>query len=227
MEYLNRELIARRLDAKHMSTTRQKRAARRGSSATKALATTPRALRLREQGTIRALPPDDRWGVQFARLLREALGPNDYWDELVFRDWSHTEAQLVSIRSSAETRRDPLRGTVAGFLAIDVSYNRPALGFAEEGAADDWSEAGCGTRNERIRFMPLDEIRGVLTGGDGPVPRFTAFPAWSHSAHAVGMPHLAHQGHISVYHDDFNTSYPAVAVVALAIREHYRRVRSV
>jgi hypothetical protein len=210
-----------------MSTARKKRAARRGSSATKAPAITPRALRLREQGTIRALPRDDRWGVQFVRLLREALGPNDYWDELGFMDWSHTELQLVSIRSRVETRRAPLRGTVAGFLSIDVSYNSPALGFAEEGAANDWSEAGCGTRNERIRFMPLAEIRGVLTGSDESIPRFTAFPAWSHAAHAVAMPHLTHQGHMSVYHDDFNTSYPAVAVVALAIREHYRRVRSV
>ena len=201
--------------------------------------TVHRALRLREETGSRVIPlrsgsPDLTWGPVFVTLLRGLLGSQPFWDDLFITDASNSDEQIVIIESWHDMN-GPLRGTTVGRLYITVLCNHPCCGFSEDPhhtRVDDWSAACWTVRGCRITLRPPAEFGHFVL----PLPRtaegiaahwphwprtqrFARFAAWSHGVYK----RLAPTEHLAVYHDDYSISVPAVEVVAMAIREHYRR----
>jgi hypothetical protein len=198
--------------------------------------TVHRALRLREETASRVIPlrsgsPDMTWGPVFATLLQGLLGSQPFWADLIIFDGSNTDEQVVVI----ESRNDlcsTLRGTTVGRLYIHVLFNHPCHGFSEDWhptRVNDWSAACWTTRGCRITLRPLAEFTHFVSAqprtaeevaANWPrTQRFTRFSAWSHGVYK----RLAPTEHLAVYHDDYSSSDTVVEVVAMAIREHYRR----
>jgi hypothetical protein len=194
------------------------------------------ALKKREQCSIPRVinSPSLCWCTLLKRLLREKLGPcwgdmfDENWNKLVISDESNTKLQRITIMSklkktsaAAHSRLD-----AEGRLKIVLSYNHPQYGFLEApcpAGISDWSKDRCKNREARITLIPMDgcqDLVGFVPPHPNPLAerRFLAFPQWNHAAYRTLGPS---PGRLDVYHDDYNTSYPVVWIVAEAMRRFF------
>jgi hypothetical protein len=170
-----------------------------------------RALRVREQTGGHGFAVE--WGAVFVDLLRRALGAEPFWSDLKFYDRTREEDQLVYIGSSSDRRP-------YGKLTIEVLHDHPCFGFsADPDSADDWTRQVRRNRACRVRIRPRQMLEPHLDQPEGTrISRFARFNRWTHAAFVDMCPYPC----LAVYHDDYNTSYPVLGIVELAIREYYR-----
>ena len=166
-----------------------------------------RALRVREQTGGHGFAVE--WGAVFVDLLQRALGAEPFWSDLRFHDRTREEAQLVYIGSSSDRRP-------YGKLTIEVLHDHPLTGWSGE---IDWTRQVRRNRACRVRIRPRQMLEPHLhEPEDTRISRFARFNRWTHAAFVDMRPYPC----LAVYHDDYNTSYPVLAIVELAIREYYR-----
>ena len=170
-----------------------------------------------------SLPPTSHykpaWGALFMKLLSEKLAGKPCCDQIVYRDETSYGREFLTI----ELKRESEMSARTGRMQVILINDNPAHGSSIEETqpnVDTWDSVYCKRyRKPRIYLRPKEVALSILHGSSSHnTLKLIDFPSWEHTAQPSSTPY---SNAIAVYHEDHNTSYPPVTIVAQFIEALY------